>query len=60
MDNAKVVEIVNRIEADFRELQVVTGEEHISAFIIKGSFYLNGYADENGQRKIDFYRGGKQ
>ncbi len=56
LDNEKVIEIVNRIEADFRELQKVTGEEHISAFIISGNFHLISFADENGQTKLDFFR----
>lgn len=58
MDNEKVIEIVNRIEADFRELVEVTGEGHISAFIINGAFSLNSAATENGQILISFYREG--
>lgn len=56
MDNKKVVEIVNRIEADFRELVKETGESHISAFIIDGHFNLDSVADKNGQIKLSFFR----
>lgn len=56
MNNAKVVEIVNKIEADFRELVKETGEDHISAFILNGSFYLTSHQDENGQTKLDFFK----
>lgn len=56
MDNAKIVEIVNRIEAGLRELQKHTGEEHISAFIINGNFQLTSFKDQNGQTKLDFFK----
>lgn len=56
MNNEKVVELVNTIEKAFRELQKVTGEEHISAYIYCGNFSLDSNTDANGQRKLSFYR----
>lgn len=56
MDNAKVLELVNRIEAAARELAEITGEEHISVYVYKGSFGLEGGYDENGQKSLNFYR----
>lgn len=58
MDNEKVLELVNRIEANLRDLAAVTGEDHISAFIINGNFNLNSFKNENGQTVLDFFREG--
>lgn len=56
MENEKVVEIAKRIEADFRELQKVTGENYLSGCLIDNAFMLTSQRNENGQLKVDFYR----
>jgi hypothetical protein len=56
MDNEKVLEIVDRIEAALRELAKVTGEEHISAYILSGCFSLESFANERGQKVLSFFR----
>lgn len=58
MNNEKVLKLVDRIEAAFRELAAVTGEDHISAFIINGSFSLNSAPDKHGQILLSIWRGG--
>lgn len=54
MGNEKVLELVGRIEEDFRELQAITGDDHISAFLIGGSFALYSYEGE--ERKLDIFK----
>lgn len=49
----KTTELIEIIEANFRELAELTGEDHISAFIINGSFYLQSF----GKDKLDYYKG---
>ena len=56
MENKKVIEIVDRIEAAFRELEKETGEKHISAFICDDTFSLESFTNQNGQRVLCFFR----
>ena len=56
MENEKVLEIVDRIEAAFRELVEVTGEDNISACILDGNFSLDSFRKENGQVVLSFFR----
>ena len=56
MDNEKVIEIVNRIEAAFRELVKATGEDNISAYIVDGNFSLDSFRNERGQAVLSFFR----
>lgn len=56
MENKKVIEIVDRIEAAFRELEKETGEKHISAHFCNGVFSLDSFTNENGQRVLCFFR----
>lgn len=58
MDNKKVLKLVNRIEAAFRELVAVTGEDHISSFILNGHFFLQSVPNDKGKTLLDFYREG--
>lgn len=44
--------LIEEIEANFRKLVELTGEDHISAFIINGSFYLQSF----GKNKLDYYK----
>ena len=53
-----VSELVDRIEAGFRELAELIGEDHISAFIINGGFFIMSFADHNKQGLLDIYREG--
>lgn len=53
----KVSKLVDSIEASLRELASLTGEEHISAFIIGGNFSLLSY-NKHGETGLDIYRGG--
>ena len=48
----KKTELIEIIEANFRELAELTGEAHISASIINGSFYLQSF----GKKKLDYYK----
>jgi hypothetical protein len=57
MENGRVVELVNTIEAAMRELAAHTDNGYITACVVDGSFVLNSGADENGQTKLSFYRG---
>ena len=56
MDNKKVLKLVDRIEADLRGLAKITGEDHISAFILEGNFNLTSFANETGQTLLNFFR----
>lgn len=58
MDNEKVLELVDRIEATFRDLAAVTGEDHISSFILNGHFFLQSSPNDKGQSLLHFYREG--
>ena len=58
MNNKKVISLVNRIEADLRKLAELTGEEHISAFVVDNNFILTSFKNEHGQTTLDFYREG--
>lgn len=53
-NNPKVIELVDRIEAAFRELVEVTGEQHISAFILNGSFLMQ-IVNEYDETILDIY-----
>ena len=56
MDNAKILELVDRTEADLRELAKLTGEDCINTYIINGAFSLESFTNANGQRILSFYR----
>lgn len=56
MDNEKVLELVDRIEAALRELAEVTGEKCINSFLYDGSFSLDSSTNERGQRVLNFFR----
>lgn len=59
MDNERdveLVDIVNIVEGALRAIAEETGESHISAYICNGCFSLDSGLDENGQRKISFFR----
>lgn len=58
MNNKKVLELVNSIEAALRELAEITGEPYISCFVYNGSFHLCSDQNENGQTILNFYRAG--
>lgn len=58
MDNENVLELVDRVEADLRELAKITGEDHISAFIVEGNFNLTSFKNEKGQTVLNFFREG--
>lgn len=58
MNNEKVLELVNIIEATLRELAEITGEHYISTFVMNGSFHLCSDQNENGQTILNFYRSG--
>lgn len=58
MDNEKVLELVDRIEADLRELAKITGEDHISAWILNNHFTLTSFVNETGQTVLNFFREG--
>lgn len=54
MYSDKVVELANRIEAAFMELAEVTGDGHVSAFVVNGAFLLTTWND--GTKNIDIFR----
>ena len=54
---AKVNKLVDSIEANLRELASLTGDIHISAFIVDGGFNLLSYNNQN-VKILDIYRGG--
>ena len=56
MDNEKVLELVNRIEAAMRELAEGTGEAHINCYVYDGDFSLQSTPNENGQTVLHFYK----
>lgn len=58
MANEIVLKLVDRIEAAFRELAAVTGEDHISSFILNGHFFLNSVPNDKGKALLDFHREG--
>lgn len=58
MDNAKILELVDRIEAAARELAEGTGERHISIYVFDGYFGLESSTNDNGQKTLSFFRGG--
>ena len=60
MENERVVELVDKIEAAMRELAANTPEGYISACVVNGSFMLNSSADEKGQTKFSFFRSDEQ
>lgn len=53
----KVSKLVDSIEASLRELASLTGDVHISAFIVDGTFNLLSYNNQN-KKVLDIYRGG--
>lgn len=56
MNNDLVIANVNIIERALRELAALTGEMHISAYIVDGCFSLDSFANENGQKVLSFFR----
>lgn len=59
MDNEKVLELVNSIEANLKDLAAVTGEDFISVCITNNFFTLySSYKPVEGRRTLDFYREG--
>lgn len=58
MDNEKVLELVDSIEAALRELVEVTGDQHISSFIVNNHFHFYTFG-EDGKPIIDIWREGK-
>lgn len=57
MDNEKVLELIDTIEAAIRELAEVTGADHISAFLFKGRFNIDDYTDLENQKFSVFRKG---
>lgn len=55
MDNENALELIQSIEAAFRELAEVTGVDHISAFLIGGNFNIDDYTDLDNQ-KFSYFR----
>lgn len=56
MNNKKVLKLVDRIEADLRQLAEITGSDYISAFIVDGAFNMdNGNTGNDG---LDVFRKG--
>ena len=53
MNNKKVLKLVDRIEADLRQLAEITESNYISVFILDGSFNM-----DNGGNGLDVYRKG--
>ena len=55
MDNERVNELIDGIEANFRELAKITGADHISAFIISGRFSIDDLTNIH-EPKFSAYR----
>lgn len=45
MANDRVDKLINRIEADLKRLQFLTGKNHISAFVIDDFYYFSAHKD---------------
>lgn len=45
MNNERVATLIDLIEENFRELSQLTGVDHISAFILRGNFYIDDYTN---------------
>lgn len=62
MNNERVTTLIDLIEENFRELAELTGVNHISAFLINGSFNIEDYSNwgTKDAKFSEFREGGKQ
>lgn len=58
MNNERVTELIDNIEKELRELAEITGEDHISTFLVNNNFHFYTFG-ENNKLSLNIWRKGE-